>query len=246
MQIPASLVTDVLMIARRFRFIRATTLKDKAVIYGALKPGNVYIIEKGYVCLKTVQANGSIATRALLGTASIFGDLPFCPSTVGRDEIAVASGQTQVLRLERTAVEAAVQEDETVRQILLEVYGFQYRLLERRLEWQFFMPLQRRVAAVLLDLMSFGGTPCTHHPGYALDIRLTHQDLSEIVLAARSNVTPILNAFRAQNLISYTRAHICLRTIDGLSAIAGIAVMRHHIGLRAGTSPYPPMYAKAQ
>lgn len=246
MQIPLSLAEKFLLSARRLRTARARVLKDKTLIYGALEPGNVYLVEKGYVRLGTTQTNGGVATRALLGRAAIFGDLPFCPAPFAQDGVAVASGETHVLELKRPALEAAVQNDEAVHQILLEIYGLQYRFLERRLQWQFVMPLEKRIATVLLDLMCFGGKACPHHPGYALDIRLTHQDLSEIVLAARSNVTPILNTFRAQNIIAYSRAYICLRTLDGLNDLAESVVMTHNASLRSSSAQYPPIYAKTQ
>ncbi len=246
MQIPASLATQFLTVAEHLRTGRRHVLKDKALIYEAFEPGKVYVVEHGYVRLGVTQADGRVATRALLGKASIFGDLPFCPTTFGQDGVAITSGEAHVLELKRAALETAVQKDEAVRQILLELYGLQYRFLERRLQWQFVMPLEKRIATVLLDLMCFGGKACPHHPGYALDIRLTHQDLSEIVLAARSNVTPILNTFRAQNIIAYSRAYICLRTFDGLSALAESAVMPRDASFRSSSAQYPPIYAKEQ
>jgi len=246
MQIPVSLAAEFLRVAKQVRNARGYVVKDKGLIHGVLESGTVYVVEKGYVRVGTTQTNGSVATRALLGKAAIFGDLPFCPTTSRQDGVAIASGETHVLELKRAALEAAVQKDEAVRQILLEIYGLQYRFLERRLQWQFVMPLEKRIATVLLDLMCFGGKACPHHPGYALDIRLTHQDFSEIVLAARSNVTPILNTFRAQNIIAYSRAYICLRTLDGLNDLAESVVMTHNASLRSSSAQYPPIYAKTQ
>lgn len=244
MKIPPSLATDFLMIAERLRTARRHVLKDKALIYGTFNPGRVYIVEYGYVRLGATQTDGHVATRALLGKASIFGDLPFCPATFEQNGVAVASGETYVLELKRSALEAAVQQDETVRQLLLEIYGLQFRFLDRRLQWQFVMPLEKRIATVLLDLMCFGGKPCPHHPGYVLDIRLTHQELSELVLAARSNVTPILNTFRAQNVISYSRAYICVRTLDALAKIVGGVAMRNSASLGSRPAHYPPLYTR--
>jgi CRP/FNR family cyclic AMP-dependent transcriptional regulator len=246
MQIPTSLATDFLTVAGRLRTARRHVLKDKALIYGAFDPEKVYIVEHGYVRLGTTQADGRLATRALLGKASIFGDLPFCPSTSEQSGVAVASGETYVLELKRPVLEAAVHQDETVRQILLEIYGLQFRFLDRRLQWQFVMPLERRIATVLLDLMCFGGKPCPHHPGYAIDIRLTHQELSELVLAARSNVTPILHTFRAHNVISYSRAYICVRTLDALAKIGGDVAGRQDASLRSSPTHYPPMYTRTK
>ena len=244
MQTSTSLASDFLTIVGRLRTAKRKVFKDKALIYGAFEPGKVYVVEHGYVRLGAIQTDGRITTRALLGKASIFGDLPFCPATVEQNGVAVASGETYVLELQRPALEPAVHQDEALRQILLEIYGLQFRLLDRRLQWQFVAPLERRIATVLLDLMCFGGKPCPHHSGYVLDIRLTHQELSELVLAARSNVTPILNTFRAQNVISYSRAYICLRSLDALAKIVGGVATRRDASVRSRPTDYPPMYTR--
>ena len=244
MKIPASLATDFVMVAAHLKTARRNVFNDKALIYGSFEPEKVYVVEQGYVRLGATQTDGRLTTRALLGKASIFGDLPFCPATSEQNGVAVASGETYVLELKRHALEAAVQQDEALRQLLLEIYGLQFRFLDRRLQWQFVMPLERRIATVLLDLMCFGGKPCPHHPGYVLDIRLTHQELSELVLAARSNVTPILNTFRAQNVISYSRAYICVRTLDALAKIVGGVAMRNSASLGSRPAHYPPLYAR--
>ncbi len=243
MQIPSSLAAEFLRVAKHLGMARRHVFKHKSLLYGAFEPGKVYIVEYGYVRLGAIQADGRVATRSLLGKASVFGDLPFCPATFEQDGVAVASGETSVLELNRSALEAAIHQDEAVCRILLEIYGLQFRFLDRRLQWQFVMPLERRVATVILDLMCFGGMPCPHHPGYVLDIRLTHQELSELVLAARSNVTPILNTFRAQNVISYSRAYICLRTLDALKEIAGGVTTRHDA---SSLTHYPPMYTRTK
>ena len=244
MKIPTSIATDFLTVAARLRTTRRKVFKDKALIYGTFEPEKVYIVEHGYVRLGATQADGRLTIRALLGKASIFGDLPFCPATSEQNGVAVASGETYVLELKRHALEAAVQQDEALRQLLLEIYGLQFRFLDRRLQWQFVMPLERRIATVLLDLMCFGGKPCPHHPGYVLDIRLTHQELSELVLAARSNVTPILNTLRVQSVISYSRAYICLRTLDALAKIVGGAAIRNSASLGSSPANYPPIYTR--
>ena len=246
MKVPTSLATDFLTIATGLRTARRHVLKDKTLIYGTFQPGRTYIVEHGYVRLGTTQADGRVATRALLGKASIFGDLPFCPATFEQSGVAVASGEAHVLELKRPAFETVVRQNEAVRQTLLEIYGLQFRFLDRRLQWQFIMPLERRIATVLLDLMCFGGKSCPHHPGYVLDIRLTHQELSELVLAARSNVTLILNTFRVQNVLAYSRAYICLRALDALGEIAAGVAIGLDARLCSSPAQCPPMYTRTK
>jgi Crp-like helix-turn-helix domain len=52
-----------------------------------------------------------------------------------------------------------------------------------------------------------------------VDVRLTHQDLSELVGAARPVVSAELMRLRNEGLLSYTRCHFCVEDLSGLSRI---------------------------
>lgn len=200
--------------------VRRRELKNKMNVYGSLVPGKVYVVEKGYVRMVSAQPDGSNATRAILGRGAILGDLPFDHAFIKSEGFAVCSGPTCVLEFERAAIEAAAHRDKRFCQILLEIYASQLQSLDRRLQWQLATPLDRRIAVVLVDLMCFQGQPCRHGEGYLVDVRLTHEELAELVGAARQTVSTILNEFRDQNLISYTRAYLCVKNLIALGRVA--------------------------
>ncbi len=73
------------------------------------------------------------------------------------------------------------------------------------------------MASALRDLICFEGQRCRH--GYTVDVRLTHQDLSELVGAARPVVSAELVRLRDEGLVSYTRSHFRVEDLAGLSRI---------------------------
>ena len=95
------------------------------------------------------------------------------------------------------------------------------QFLERRLLWQFTTPIRARVAATLRDLICFEGQRCRH--GHTIDVRLTHQDLAELVGAARPVVSAELVRMRREGLIEYTRCYFCVDDFAGLDRAAGAA-----------------------
>lgn len=200
--------------------VRRRELKNKMIVCGSFVPGKVYVVEKGYVLLVSAQPDGRNEIRALLGSGAIFGDLPSSSTTFKGEEFAVSSGATCVLEFERGAIEARIRHDIVFCQILLEIYGAQLQFLNRRLHWQLATSLHRRIAMTLVDLLYFAGRPCPDGTGYLVDVRMTHEQLSEVVGAARQTVSTILNAFRDQNLISYTRMHLCVKNLNALTQIA--------------------------
>ena len=219
MRVPDALATRLLTALQNVAMIRRRTLKDKMLVYESFMPGKTYVIETGYVRVVSTEANGRYVTRSLFGSGAILGDLPFGLTTFQNAESAVANGTATVLELDRVSIERASQADANLRQGLLETYGHQLHFLDRRLQWQLTSPLQRRVAMTLVDLMCFEGQPCNHGVGYIVDVRMTHEELAELVVASRPNVSAIMKTLRDQDILSYTRGYVCVRDLDALSRI---------------------------
>jgi len=194
-------------------------LNHRRLVYAAFRSGKTYVIQKGYVRLLAIGEGGEQFTRMLLGEGAIFGDLPFTPPMAIREESAITSGPTSVLEFPRRTLEGAAHHDDVLCETLLEIYSRQLSLLERRLQWQFATPLRRRVAMILLDLMEFGRSPCPHHEGFLMDIRMTHEELAELVGAARQVVTAILNELREEGLLWYSRTYLCVRSPTALAQV---------------------------
>ncbi len=191
----------------------------RKVVYASFLPGKTYVVRRGYVRLLAIGEGGRQFTRMLLGKGAIFGDLPFTPAMSMKEDSAMTSGATSILEFQRRELEAAARRDDVFCETLLEVYSKQLGILDRRVQWQFTVPLRRRVAMILLDLMEFGRSPCPHHGGFLMDIRMTHEELAELVGAARQVVTAILNDLRADGILSYTRTYLCVRSPIALTQV---------------------------
>ncbi len=204
---------------RTLQAVSIQNLTHRRFVYGSFLPGKTYVVQRGYVRLLAIGKEGEQFTRMLLGAGAIFGDLPFTPAMSTKEESAITSGPTTILEFSRRTLEAAVHRDEVLCETLLEVYSKQLGILDRRLQWQFAAPLRRRVAMILLDLVEFGRSPCPHHEGFLMDIRMTHEELAELVGAARQVVTAILNELRTEGLLWYTRTYLCVRSPAALAAV---------------------------
>jgi CRP/FNR family transcriptional regulator, cyclic AMP receptor protein len=123
-----------------------------------------------------------------------------------------------ILELDRAESEIASRGDVEIASLLLESATARAQFLERRLLWQFTTPVRARVAATLRDLICFEGQRCTH--GHTIDVRLTHQDLAELVGAARPVINAELTRMRSEGLIDYNRCFFCVDDLAGLNEIA--------------------------
>lgn len=216
MDLPQALAQRTLSIWKQLCPFRRHTLKHGAEIHLSSTNMKFYIVDKGFVRLTSIQLDGKRVTRMILGKGGMFGQLPFVPSLFRTDEDALANGPTCVLEFDFVSMEEALGDNTAAQRLLVELLGAQLQMLSRRLQWQQTNPLDKRIALVLYDLLCFGGRPCPHGPGYAVDIRVTHEELAEIIGAARPTVSAILSVFHQEQLISSTRAFICVRNLERL------------------------------
>jgi CRP/FNR family transcriptional regulator len=217
MQIFAELSAPFVQACGTIDSAKSRDWKSKQAIYLRREEGKTHIVQRGYVRLGYIDASGRQMTRMLLGKGAIFGDLPFRPGFFLACENAVASGAVRSLEVERYALERHCESDSTFQTLLLHTLAAQYSALDRRMQWQLISPIRNRAAMALHDLICFSGGPCRH--GHLIDIRLTHEEFSELIGAARPVVSGILSEFKTMKLIDYTRGHICILDWDGLLSL---------------------------
>jgi CRP-like cAMP-binding protein len=207
----------------RLRSARRRTLAAGQFVYSTFPDGRCWVVVAGYVKLLDPRADGTRFIRLILSRGGLFGDRPyegraFREFVSPQHEQAVAHGPAVVLELDRQEFEAASQAQAELATLLLESVTTRAQFLERRLLWQFTTPIRARVAATLRDLICFEGQRCRH--GHTIDVRLSHQDLAELVGAARPVVSAELARLRDERLISYTRCYSCVDDLDGMDRVA--------------------------
>lgn len=188
--------------------------KSGSPIYLFRPAGTTWIVKRGYVRLVFVDSTGRTLTRQIIGKGAMFGDLPFCPTDSIENEQAFSSGASSLLRLNRRDLEQESTESHVFQTLMFKAFALQYRLMGRRLHWQLISPLRARIATTLYDLVHLSGSRCGH--GHLVDVRLTHEELSELVVAARPVVSKLLAELKHEQIIDYTRAHICVLNLQRL------------------------------
>ncbi len=214
------------------RFIRACARAGSArqrslaageSVYSTIPEGRCWVVAAGYVKLLDPRVDGSRSIRLIQGRGGLFGDRPFGAGAFRgfaspQHELAAAHGPAKVIELDRQEIEAEARSRAEFATLLLESATARAHFLERRLLWQFTSPIRARVAATLRDLICFEGQRCRH--GHTIDVRLTHEDLAELVGAARPVISAELSRMRGEGLIEYTRCYFCVDDLSGLDRIA--------------------------
>lgn len=219
MQILPELATPFLSECAKLSTAKVRDLRTRTTIYLEKPAGRTFVIKRGYVRLAYADPSGRLLTRMLLGKGAVFGDLPFRPNLFVTNERAISSGMACVAEVSRTEMETYSLENSQFQSLLVQTLASQLTACDRRLQWQLLSPVRKRVATALYDLLCFTGGRCGH--GHLIDIRLTHEEFSELVVAARPVVSEVLADLKSVGIIDYTRGHICLLSLDRLEGIAG-------------------------
>ena len=171
---------------------------------------HVWCVLEGQIMLSGLEADGAVVATGLLGAGEFFGHA-FGGATEAEDSAAAKGGvvvwrapvqqfQSLLLQHPATALEFAA------------TLGGRLRRLERRLEAFAFMGVEARLAQTLRELSGGFATRCEH--GFGQHLRLTQQELADLVGASRSVVSTILNRLRDHGILNYNREYLCVRKFE--------------------------------
>ena len=172
---------------------RILHLPDKALLYrqGEECP-YVFMLGRGIVKISCLTEQGNEWTVALLRSGDILGRLQGQTIEKTMPETARTLGEAAVVRLDLDEFVRLMSEQT---RLLWQVVGTQYarrRQAERKLIDMLAKPVEIRVLEMLKELAEWFGKRCTH--GYALEIRLTQQELADLVGASRPVVSTVMSS----------------------------------------------------
>ncbi len=90
--------------------------------------------------------------------------------------------------------------------------------LRNRVESLVFKSVEARLLETLLSMIKEVGQPCQH--GFAVDLRLTQQDLADLVGASRENINRILRTLALDLFIIREGRHICVPNVERLQKLS--------------------------
>ena len=197
------------LIASMCRSAQRVTLADRTALYGQGEPANrLFLILDGFVKTSRICEEGTQITIELLKYGDIAGAIPARQLQSEHEETAQAIGDVVVQRVLAHELRAAMEVSPRLAVFVAEYLARSKRSAERRLLRVMSQSVDRRVIETLVELAGSFGARCPH--GFSLEIRLTQQDIADIVGASRPVVSSILSGLRKRDLLNYTRDMICV------------------------------------
>ena len=188
-------------------------IRHRGTIYRQGEPGRtVFCVLDGQVTIARVSYDGATLTTAALGPGDFFG--PALSGATEAEDTARAKGVVSVWRAPINELRRLLLNHPVVAWEFVSILARRQRQMERRLESFAFKRTEARLAEAFRELSGGFATRCDH--GFGLHLRLTQQELADLVGASRPVVSTILNRLRDKGVLGYNREYVCVRRIEDI------------------------------
>ncbi|MGQ9896318.1 MAG: Crp/Fnr family transcriptional regulator [Acidobacteriota bacterium] len=160
---------------------------------------HIFYILSGSVKITRVSDDGKEKIISIHRAGEIFGELCFCEVDDRRSDQAVAMEATRVLAIRVYDFLAMLRENPKALLDMLSLFCKRLSEAQQQIETLAFDNTTRRLARVLLKSSSDSGLE---------RLRLTHEELAQMVGTSREIITTIMNQFREEGLIDYRRSEV--------------------------------------
>lgn len=180
----------------------------------------LFILKQGRVRIFRLSPSGKALTTAIITPGTIFGEMTILGQRM-HNSFAEALEPCVICLMSREDVQQMLLNDPRIAARIAACLGERLVEMEQRLTDVVFKAVPQRIVSVLLTLGD-GGPSARRWPFVAPlhEVRLTHEQLAELVGTSRETTTKVLNELRDRGLIALRRGAIALRNRDALEAFA--------------------------
>lgn len=194
------------------------TIKKKQPIYLAGEPSeNLYFLKKGRVKITRLDESGKEFTLTLLEPGEIFGELGLFDDSP-RETSAVALEDSIICMMRRQDFEKYSSNKPELNFKLSKMMGLRLRHIENRIEDLLFRDVPSRIARLLLRLLGEHKRETKH--GARINIKLSQQELANLIGATREMTSSVLNSFKRDGFIKIESKLIYILNRNALERIA--------------------------
>ena len=190
--------------------------KNDHICFPGQPADTVYLLKKGRVKISRVNGAGQEATICLLEPGEIFGEVEVLSQST-RETLVQALEPVLVCEITRENFLRFLDRCPTVGIQILKSVGGRLRQIESKFADLVFHSAPARLAKLLLQISESMGEHDQHL--IRLNVRLTHQNLANLIGTSRETVSALLSQFQRQGLLIQDRRQICLLNTDELANI---------------------------
>ncbi len=192
---------------------RIVSIRHRGTIYRQGEPAqSVFCVLDGQVTIARTNHDGAILTTAVLAPGDFFG--PALSGATEAEDTARAKGAVSIWRVPVEEFRLLLRHHPDASLEFVSTLARRQRQMERRLESFAFKRVEARLAETFRELSGGFAMRCEH--GFGQHLRLSQQELADLVGATRPVVSTILNRLRDKGVLGYNREYVCVRRIEDI------------------------------
>lgn len=189
--------------------------KPKDTIFTPGDPDDqLYFLLSGTMRLYKMYADYKEATTALLKEDGIFGKLDLVEGR-WQDVFAEAVTAVEVASVQKSALETVLKRQPDFAMKLFSSLSERLRQSDEVIESLLHREVSSRIATLLLNLSDRFGEG--NRDGVMLDVRLTHQDLANMIASTREAVSKVMSELQREGYIEVKSHKIAIRDREALA-----------------------------
>lgn len=181
--------------------------KGGSIFFEGDPGGAMFIIKEGAVKIYKLSPDGKEKTLAIVSKGDCFGEMSLLDG-FPRSAAAQALEDSRLLMLGREDFLKLLTANPQVALKIIRILTARLREADQQIEYLAFKDARGRVASVLFELLKKHGKPGPD--GYAIDLKLTHQELANLSGVTRETASRILSEFEGDGLIQLRERHIVI------------------------------------
>jgi CRP/FNR family cyclic AMP-dependent transcriptional regulator len=195
---------------------RIVAIRHRGTIYQLGDPTRtIFCVLHGQVAFARVSSDGTALTTEVLRAGEFFG--PALSGAAEAEDTASAIGAVSIWQVPIEEFQRLLLDHPALALECVSLLAQRQRRMERRLESFAFKRTEARLAELFRELSGDFATRCTH--GFGQHLRLTQQELADLVGATRPVVSTLLNKLRDQGVLAYSREYVCVRDIKEIAKL---------------------------
>lgn len=205
------------VIARLADRVELREVRRREVIYLPGDPGaSIFIVNGGRVKISKVTRDGKALTLSYCGPQELFGET--CLAEGGpREEMAEAMENSMITEIERGEIEQLLKSHAMLGYEMIRLLARRRLDLENKLETLVFRDVTSKLAELLLRLGDEYGVEDSR--GILVALKITHQELANLIGSTRETVSLTLSQFKKKSLICTEGRKIILCDAESLRTL---------------------------
>jgi CRP/FNR family cyclic AMP-dependent transcriptional regulator len=181
--------------------------------------GDLYAVLRGHLKVSACDKHGHEIVMSLMQTGDVFGEIAFLDGGA-RSASVTSLDSCELLVIRRADFLLLLRRVPTISMALLNVMAKRIRRLSESAQDSAFLDVKARLAKRLVDLADQFGTPLGSGQ-VALKVRLSQQELGDMVQATRESVNKCLREWAREGIIQQNGRQLVIEDRQRLGALAG-------------------------